>query len=191
MLAPALESNSKETMPTYFDNLTKAMDMLASHENTIFMGQSVAVAGTAMRNTLLNVGSEKLLELPVEEDLQMGMSTGMALAGYVPVSIFPRWNFMLLATNQIVNHLDKLMDLTQLASPPKVIIRTGIGSEKPLHPGPQHTGDFTEAFKLMCPNMNVVRLDSKEMIIPEYSKAYERTDGVSTLLIEWSDKYNE
>jgi hypothetical protein len=39
--------------------------------------------------------------------------------------------------------------------------------------------------------MNIVRLDSPEMIFEEYQKAYERSDGTSTLLIEWSDKYND
>lgn len=178
-------------MAKYFDELLKAMDFLGSQPNTVFMGQSVEVAGTAMRNTLVNVDSAKLIELPVEEDFQLGLSIGIALTGFVPISIFPRWNFLLLATNQIVNHLDKLKDLTQTDNPGKVIIRTGIGSESPLHPGPQHTGDFTEAFKIMCPNLNVVRLDSTQMIFNEYQKAYERTDGVSSLLIEWSDKYND
>ena len=144
-----------------------------------------------MRNTLLDIDAEKLTELPVEEEFQMGISIGMALSGFIPVSIFPRWNFLLLATNQIVNHLDKLKELTQLDTPGKVIIRTGIGSKNPLHPGPQHTGDFTDAFKLMCPNLNIVRLDRKEMIFEEYKKAFERTDGVSSILIEWSDKYND
>ena len=178
-------------MGQYMDELSKAMTYLGQQENAVFIGQSVEVAGTAMRNTLLDVGAEKLIELPVEEDFQMGIAIGLALSGLVPVSIFPRWNFLLLATNQIVNHLDKLKELTQLDTPGKVIIRTGIGSEIPLHPGPQHTGDFTEAFRLMCPHLNVVRLDSKEMIFDEYKKAYERKDGVSSILIEWSDKYND
>ena len=121
----------------------------------------------------------------------MGLATGTALTGLIPISIFPRWNFLLLATNQIVNHLDKLKEITQNNNPGKVIIRTGIGSVIPLHPGPQHTGDFTEAFKLICPNLNIVRLDTTSMIFDEYQKAYERTDGVSSLLIEWSDKYND
>jgi len=43
----------------------------------------------------------------------------------------------------------------------------------------------------MCPNLNVVRLDSSEMIFEEYCKAYDRKDGTSSILIEWSDKYNE
>ena len=173
------------------DELTRAMEYLGKFDNTIFIGQSVEVAGTAMRNTLLNIDDNKLVEMPVDEDFQMGLATGMALTGLIPISIFPRWNFLLLATNQIVNHLDKLKEITQNKNPGKVIIRTGIGSVIPLHPGPQHTGDFTEAFRLMCSNLNIVRLDKTSVIFDEYQKAYERTDGVSSLLIEWSDKYND
>ena len=178
-------------MATYLDELRRSMEMIANIEESIFLGQAVAVAGTAMRNTLTSINEYKLLELPVEEDLQLGMSIGMALAGKLPVSIFPRWNFLLLATNQLVSHLDKLKELTQSPNPPKVIVRTGIGSVNPLHPGPQHTSDYTEAFRLMCPNLNIVRLDDKKMIFSEYELAANRTDGVSTLLIEWSDKYDE
>ena len=178
-------------MGKYMDELTRSMEYLGKFDNTIFIGQSVEVAGTAMRNTLLNVDHNKLVEMPVDEDFQMGIATGMAITGLIPISIFPRWNFLLLATNQIVNHLDKLKEITQSKNPGKVIIRTGIGSVIPLHPGPQHTGDFTEAFKLMCPNLNIVRLDKTSMIFDEYQKAYERSDGVSSLLIEWSDKYND
>ena len=178
-------------MGKYMDELTRSMEYLGKFDNTIFVGQSVEVAGTAMRNTLLNIDDSKLVEMPVDEDFQMGLATGMALTGLIPISIFPRWNFLLLATNQIVNHLDKLKEITQSKNPGKVIIRTGIGSVIPLHPGPQHTGDFTEAFKLMCPNLNIVRLDTTSMIFDEYQKAYERSDGISSLLIEWSDKYND
>lgn len=178
-------------MGKYMDELTRSMEYLGKFDNTIFIGQSVEVAGTAMRNTLLNVDDSKLVEMPVDEDFQMGLATGMALTGLIPISIFPRWNFLLLATNQIVNHLDKLKEITQHKNPGKVIIRTGIGSVIPLHPGPQHTGDFTEAFKLMCPNLNIVRLDKTSVIFDEYQKAYERSDGVSSLIIEWSDKYND
>ena len=68
----------------YFDELTRAMDMLAKDERTYFIGQAVACAGTAMTNTLKNVPKEKLLELPVAEEMQMGMSIGLALASISP-----------------------------------------------------------------------------------------------------------
>ena len=91
----------------YFDELKRSMEMLAEHPKTLFLGQAVECAGTGMTNTLKDVSNEKKLELPVCEDLQMGMTNGIALAGKIPVSIFPRWNFLLFGTNQIVNHLDK------------------------------------------------------------------------------------
>lgn len=166
------------------------MSWLSSKEESVFLGQAVRFKGTAMRETLAEVETSKLIEMPVEEEMQMGLSIGLALNGYIPISIFPRWNFLLLATNQIVNHLDKLKELTQLVVPPKVIVRTGIGSVNPLDPGPQHKGDFTEAFKLMAPNLNIVRLETPKQVVEEYKRAYERTDGVSTILVEVSDRLN-
>jgi pyruvate/2-oxoglutarate/acetoin dehydrogenase E1 component len=175
----------------YFDELCRAMDYLARDQRTIFLGQAVACPGTAMTNTLKNVPRDKLLELPVTEEMQMGMSTGLALAGHVPVSIYPRWNFLLLAVNQVVNHLDKLSIVSNGTYRPKVIIRTGIGSERPLHPQHQHVGDFTEAFRLMCKTIEVIRLDEPEHIFPAYQKALERADGRSTIVVEYGDYYNE
>src|SRR5438445_5906791 len=141
----------------YFDEMCRAMEFLARDERTIFLGQAVACPGTAMSNTLKNVAPAKLLEPPATEEMQMGMSTGLALGGHVPISIYPRWNFLLLSVNQIVNHLDKLPIISDYR--PKVIIRTGIGSERPLHPQFQHVGDFTDAFRLMCKTIEVIRLD--------------------------------
>lgn len=175
----------------YFDELCRAMEFLARDERTLFLGQAVACAGTAMTNTLKNVSRDKLLELPVTEELQMGMSTGLALAGAVPVSIYPRWNFLLCAVNQLVGHLDKLPAMSAGGYEPKVIVRTGIGSERPLHPQHQHVGDFTDAFRLMCKNIEIIRLDEPEMIFPAYEKALTRTDGKSTIIVEYGDYYNE
>ena len=178
-------------MSQYKNAITGAMNFLALDKKVVFLGQAVAEQGTAMRGTLEAVPVSKIVELPVDEDFQMGMAIGMALNGLIPVSIFPRWNFLLLATNQIVNHLDKIAELSRMNPPPKVIIRTAIGSSHPLNPGPQHTGDFTEAFKVLCPNINVVRLDRLNMIALEYKKALLREDGVSTILIERGDSYHE
>ena len=177
-------------MGAYRDELVRAMTYLSEIENSIFLGQAVAVPGTAMYGTLENVPMEKRIELPVEEDFQMGMSTGLALQGHLPISIFPRWNFLILGANQLVNHLDKLQEMTRTI-PPKVIIRTSIGSERPLHPGPQHTGDWTDAFAQLAPNVEVVRLDEPEQIFPAYQHAADRTDGKSSLLIEWGDYHQE
>jgi pyruvate/2-oxoglutarate/acetoin dehydrogenase E1 component len=175
----------------YFEEIKKAMDWLAEKPETLFLGQAVGCAGTGMTNTLCDVSRSKLLEMPVAEEFQMGVSIGLALNGTIPVSIFPRWNFLLLATNQLVNHLDKIPNYSNGEFYPKVIIRTAIGSERPINPQIQHTGDFTDAYRLMLERIEVIRLEEPEDVFDAYKLAYERKDNKSTILVEYGDYYNE
>ena len=175
----------------YFDELKKSMLYLAKNEKTIFIGQAVEVPGTAMSNTLKEIDIDKRIELPVAEELQMGISIGFALNGNIPISIYPRWNFLLLAMNQLINHLDKINLMSNNGFNVKTIIRTSVGSERPLHPQHQHVGDFTEAVKKMCKSIDIITLDEPEKIFPSYEKALNREDGRSTLLVEYGDFYNE
>jgi pyruvate/2-oxoglutarate/acetoin dehydrogenase E1 component len=175
----------------YFDELKRSMDYLAADPRVVFMGQAVAVPGTAMSNTLKGVDPSRLIELPVAEEMQMGMTTGMALAGYVPVSVFPRWNFLLCGMSQLINHLDKLQAMSEGGYKAKAIVRTGVGSERPLHPQHQHVGDYTDAVRSMCKSIEVIRLDEPEDIFSAYERALMRDDGRSTLLVEWGDYYGE
>ena len=144
-----------------------------------------------MFNTVKDINTNKRLELPVFEDTQMGMSIGMALTGKRIISIFPRWNFLLCATNQLVSHLDKLPIITDGTVTPSVIIRTSVGSERPLFPGHQHIGNMSEAFRQILSSVEIIELEEPEDIFKSYKKAYERKDGKSTLLVEFGDFYNE
>jgi len=175
----------------YFDELKKSMNYLAKDERTIFIGQAVEVPGTAMSNTLKDINPNKLLELPVAEEMQMGITTGLALNGNIPVSIYPRWNFLLLAMNQLINHLDKINVMSNDRFKVKTIIRTGVGSQRPLNPQSQHISDFTAEVKKMCTTIDVIKLNEPEDIFSSYEKALNRKDGRSTLLVEFGDYYNE
>jgi pyruvate/2-oxoglutarate/acetoin dehydrogenase E1 component len=163
------------------------MELLAEDERTVFIGQAVEVPGTAMSGTLGSIPMSRRIEFPVAEDCQMGVSIGLALGGLVPVSLFTRWNFLLLAANQLINHLDKLPVYSRYR--PKVIIRTGVGSERPMHPGPQHTGNFTKEFEAMCKNVRFVLLDSAEAVVPAYQSALSEPGAF--VLVEVSDLHNE
>ena len=178
-------------MGKYFDELKRAMDYLGEQEDTMFLGQAVAYKGTAMTNTLSGVSKDKLLEMPVDEEMQMGITNGLAVNGTVPISIYPRWNFLLLAVNQLVNHLDRMREFSDGEYVPKAIIRVGIGSVRPLNPQVQHTGDFTELFRGMLRNTEVIRCEEPEDVFPAYHKAYNRTDGKSTIVVEYGDYYGE
>jgi len=175
----------------YFDEIIGAMDMLAQHPKTLFVGQSVVWPGHALFKTLINVPENKRLELPVMEEFQMGFSTGLALEGWIPISIFPRWDFLIVGTNQLVNHLDKIPIISNGTMRPKVIIRTTVGSVRPFNSGLQHSQDHTEAFKKMLKTVEILDIHEVEEILPAYTKALNRDDGFSTILVEHMDYYNE
>jgi AAA+ ATPase superfamily predicted ATPase len=44
---------------------------------------------------------------------------------------------------------------------------------------------------MLCENVDVIRLEEPEDIGPAYTIAYERTDGIATILVEYGDYYNE
>ena len=167
------------------------MEYLAEDSRTVFLGQAVTVPGTAMTNTLQDVPRDRLIELPVAEEMQMGMTTGLALTGLIPISLFPRWNFLLCAMNQLVNHLDKVAIMSNGGYKVQAIIRTSIGSERPLHPQYQHVGDFTESVSAMCTTIEVIKLNEAADIFPAYQRALQRNDGRSSLLVEYGDYYEE
>lgn len=175
----------------YFNELKRSMDWLNGKSDTIFIGQAVEYDGTAITNTLKDVDKNKLLEMPVNEDMQMGMTLGMALNGTVPISIFPRWNFLLLAANQLINHIDKLKIMSDGGFTPNIIIRVAIGSQRPLHPQHQHIADFTSSFRGMADNIDIIKLDEPYQIFEAFKFAYERTDNRPTVLVEWGDYYSE
>jgi len=176
---------------SYKDEIIKAMLLLAKYEKTIFLGQSVAYPGSAIYGTCKDIPDNKKIELPLIEDMQLGMSIGLSLEGYIPISIYPRFDFLILATNQLVNHLDKIDDMSVGRYKPKVIIRTVVGSTKPLYPGKQHCSDYTEAYKSMLKNVEVIKLIDSEDIVPAYKHAIEREDGKSSMLIEVADLYSK
>ncbi len=171
----------------YFNELQKAMSMLAEHPDTIFIGQAVEYEGTGLYESLAHLPIHKKMEFPVAEYLQSGIVNGMAIEGMIPVSIFPRWNFLLMGTDQIVNHLDKFTSMSLGKCNPKVIIRVAVGSERPVDPQDQHKGNFAEAFRSMCKTLDIIELKEPEDILPAYNKALNRTDGKSTMLVEFAD----
>ena len=175
----------------YFDELKKTMEWLATQPKTLFVGQTVAGPGTFMFSTLKEVSSEKTLEMPINESFQMQFTIGLALAGYVPISVYPRQNFLLIATADMVNMLDKIPAISSNQVLPKVLIRVAVGPDSPVHPGHQHVGNYAEGFRRMFHWIEIVELNEPAAIFPAYQRALERPDGRSTLLIEHGNYYNQ
>ena len=175
----------------YFDELKRTMEWLAQQPQVMFVGQTVAGPGTFMFQTLRDCPKDRALEMPINESFQMQFTVGMALAGYVPVSVYPRQNFLLLAAGDMANMLDKLPAISGGKWPIKVIIRVATGPDAPVHPGHQHIGNYAEALRKLFHWINVVELDTAEQIFPAYVNALKREDGKPTLMIEHGNFYNE
>jgi len=165
----------------YQKELIKAMSLLGK-KGYYFIGQTVEYPGSPMFKSLREVSTLQRKEMPVFENTQMGMSIGMALEGMKVCSIFPRIDFLICAIDQLVNHLDKVKSMSKGQFKPAVIIRTQLGNTKPLDPGPQHRGDYTQALKKMLRNVRVVKVKSP---MKDYKMAMDlQKEGISTILVD-------
>ena len=173
----------------YKDALTNSMTFLGEKEDTIFIGQQILWHGNPMSTTIGNVPKEKCIELPVMEESQMGMSLGMAMQGKFVVTFYPRWDFLICATNQLVNHVDKIGLMSNGQWKPNMIIRLGKGSDKPLDPGHQHRGNYFDEFKSMCKNTLFWDLRQHDTIEEIYKSCYE--SGGIHVIVEYPELYYE
>ena len=170
----------------YTESIIKAMSLLSKNKKTVFIGQSVQYPGNLIFKTLKHIPKSKKIEMPVFEDVQMGMAIGMALNGYLPVACYPRFDFLLLGFNQMINHLDKIKEMTNNRYNPKVIIRVLVGSKIPLDAGPQHTQDYSRPLKIIFNNIDVYRMTSSSSVLENYKKAIK--SNRSSLMVEYSNK---
>ena len=177
-------------MNTYVKEITRSMNMLSKNKKTIFIGQSVKYPGSSIYVSLKNVPAQKKIELPVFEETQLGMSIGLALEGYIPISCYPRFDFLIIALNQLVNHADKINFLTNNQFTSKIIIRTLIGSTYPLNAGPQHTQDHTLSLRKMLKFSKIIKLTNQKKIYKSYSSALRDKKNKVFLFIEDGNLYN-
>lgn len=175
---------SQPQLSPYKDALTDAMTKLAQDENIVFVGQQIVYAGNPMSTTLTNVPKDKMIELPVLEEVQMGMTLGLAMEGKTVVSFYPRWDFIVSATNQLVNHVDKYEIMTGKRA--NILVRLGKGSDTPLDPGPQHKNNYLTEFSSMCPNITFHNLRTPADITTAYEEA---SKGGVHVLVEYPELY--
>jgi pyruvate/2-oxoglutarate/acetoin dehydrogenase E1 component len=172
----------------YKDSLTNMMTKLGKMDNTVFLGQQILFPGNPMSGTLIDVPKEKMIELPVMEDSQMGMSLGMAMAGKFVITFYPRWDFLICAANQLVNHVDKIELMSNGQWKPNIIIRVAKGSEIPLNPGPQHRGNYFNEFQSITQTVKFFDCLTVDDIENAYNHAIN--EGGITLINEYPEKYN-
>lgn len=168
---------------TYKDRLTTTMTALSHNYNIYFLGYNVKY-GHMFNGTLNNCLQASLIEMPVAENLIMGVGMGMALEGYIPIICIERMNFLWTCADAIINHMDKAKELGW--GDLKIIIRTCVGGTKPLDSGCQHTGDYVKIWSdlLAAPVMAIKRVEDIDRV---WEKAMT-IDG-PCMIVEYKDLY--
>jgi pyruvate/2-oxoglutarate/acetoin dehydrogenase E1 component len=95
----------------YKEQLIRQNGFLGLNPKTRFIGYGLK-KGRAL-GTLKEVRDDQIIEMPVAENLMVGVATGLALQGYLSVVFIERMDFLLNALDQIVNHLDKIKQLSK------------------------------------------------------------------------------
>jgi len=164
---------------TYKDKITESMAWLVEQSNTIFLGEGIINAGR-IYGTLDRVPLNRCIEMPIAENLIAGSAIGLAIAGYRPVVIFQRMDFMLIAADAIINHMALIPKMSGDRIKLPIIIRATIGSRsKQFDCGPQHNHDFRHIFAPYITTFNFEQ--------GVYQIAYQRNEPV--LIVDDKDLY--
>lgn len=143
--------------------------LLAEHEEVFAIGQglwSPWYVGSSMTDLDREFGTERIIDTPVSENACTGAAVGASLFGYRPIVIHPRMDFMLLATDQIVNQASKWAHMLGGQTSPAVTIRGIInrGGEQ----GAQHS-QALHSWYAHIPGLRVVMpataADARDLLI--------------------------
>lgn len=145
------------------DAITLEMKKLGKMKKTVFLGENVVNSGR-IYGTLNDVPISKCIEMPIAENLIAGTAIGLALAGWIPICIFQRMDFTLIAADQIINHAALLPKITGGRVVPFVIFRT-IRAEltETFFVGHQHSKDFSHVFSPYLKTYQIPDKDPKKV----------------------------
>lgn len=144
-------------MSTVHELLNTALHQIFSQDDRVFLiGQDVLDPyGGAFKVTqgLSTAFPSRVLTAPISESGMVGVATGMALRGMLPIVEIMFGDFLMLAADQIINHLAKFrwMYNDQVHAP--VVIRTPMGGRRGY--GPTHSQTLEKLF-LGVPNLETL-----------------------------------
>ncbi len=165
--------------------------VMANDDKCLTIGQglwSPWYVGRSMDGLDKKFGLERVIDTPVSEQATTGIAVGAALNGYRPIVIHPRMDFMILATDQIVNQAAKWHHMLGGGRSPSMVIRGIVnrGGEQ----GAQHS-QALHSWYAHIPGLRVVMpatpSDARDLLIA----AVQSPDPVLYIddrwLYEWED----
>lgn len=131
----------------YQERIKQEMSTLARDDQVVFLGEGIINAGRVY-GTMDDVPIDQCIEMPVAENLIMGVAMGLCLEGFKPVVVFQRMDFMLVCASAIINEIALWPKMSggQVKFP--LIIRAIIGEQGgKFEMGPQHNKDLSHIFR--------------------------------------------
>lgn len=177
---------------TVKDHIKVSLETMAKDPMVRFVGYNLCPAGGSSAGTLKDVPQNQIEEMPLAECLMSGVAVGLSLAGFLPVLVYERMDFIFHGLDAIVNHLGRIAQLSDGIHRPACIIRCTVGNSRvPLFTEPTHVADYSRAMREMV-DFPVVRLKWINSIQHEYYSAYMRmkNERISTILVDYKDDHN-
>lgn len=154
----------------YCDGIREAFEYcMATDPKCFAIGQglwSPWYVGRSMDKLDEKFGRARVIDTPVSEQATTGIAVGAALLGYRPVVIHPRMDFMILATDQMVNQAAKWRHMLGGQVSPSMVVRGIInrGGEQ----GAQHS-QALHSWYAHVPGLRVVMpataADARDLLI--------------------------
>lgn len=114
-------------MTSYCEAILQAHHYLLSHHPDVFViGQglwSPWYVGNTMKDLDKAYGQDRVMDTPVSEDATTAIAAGASLCGYRALVVHPRVDFMVLATNSMVNQIAKWSHMLGGQARPSVTVR--------------------------------------------------------------------
>jgi pyruvate dehydrogenase E1 component beta subunit len=120
------------------------------------MGEEVAEydgAYKVSKGMLAEFGPKRIIDTPISELGFTAISVGAAMNGLRPIVEFMTWNFAVLASDQIINHAAKMLQMSGGQFHIPIVFRGGNGSAGQL--AATHSQSY-EAFYANIPGLKVV-----------------------------------
>ena len=124
--------------------------------NVFLMGEEVAEydgAYKVSKGMLAEFGEKRVIDTPIAELGFTGIAVGAAMNGLRPIVEFMTWNFAVLASDQIINHAAKMLQMSGGQFHVPIVFRGGNGSAGQL--AATHSQSF-EAMYANIPGLKVI-----------------------------------
>lgn len=145
------------TQHTLISAITLALhDAMSQDERIIIMGQDIGINGGVFRATdtlWQTYGSQRVVDMPLAENLMAEMPIGMAIEGLLPIMEFQFSGFMYPAIESLINHATRMPKRTQSRFQCPIVFRAPFGGGIRA---PEHHSETPESLMASIPQCDVV-----------------------------------